>query len=227
MTQEAQSVKVLIESKIGDAEHKASFEMKEVSELERVIIIQNIFKAIGVENDISQMIEDYSKIGKAYHSFFNKVDPIEAPSTTIPVLKSTDAEEGSLAEQISAKLKEKHDKEVNIEPVHYSKKKLAEEYQKAITEDKSEDISEDIPEHYRTGILEENGKTRYQCRLACTCGASKTHYIEKHITQVHCKNCGKRHKTRWAKRGYLEKDRNNNYFIAGKFVGEDEAQGGI
>jgi hypothetical protein len=208
------AVKVSIESKVGEVEHKTNFELKEATELERVIMIQNIFKVMGVENDISSMIEDYSKIGKAYNSFFSKVDPIEAPSTEMTALKSTDAEEGSLASKLSEKLQEQN---VNAEAVSYSKYKLAEEYDKAMN-----DVVDSRPEHYRTGIKEENNVKKYQCRSVCTCGNQQTNYIIPTQAHINCKSCGKRHKTRWAKQGYLEKDSRNNFFIAGKFVGEEE-----
>lgn len=213
------AVKVSIETKVGEAEHKSSFELKDATELERVIIIQNIFKTMGVENDISQMIDDYAKIGKAYHSFFEKVDPIEAPSTELNALVDTDAEEGSLASKIAEKLQEKG---VKAETVKYSKSQLADEYDKALQP--ADEVKDSKPEHYITGIRKDADGDKYQCRTVCNCGKQQTNYIKKTERNVMCRDCGKQHKVRWAKKGYLEQDRNNNFFIAGKFVGEDESR---
>lgn len=207
---------VLIKSKEEDNEHEAQFQMSDTTELQKTIIIHNVFNVLGVANDLSQMVEDYVKIGKAYNSFFNDTSNIESEPLT------------EIQEQV-------HDGK-HFEQKHYSKTILAKEYDKVLSTKEvpkekevkeidnvlsKEEPEDDTPEHYKTGIMLGN-PNKYQCRYVCDCGNSRTIYIEKTKKQVHCSNCNKTFNVRWAKKGYLEQDSWKNFFIAGKYIGEDE-----
>lgn len=238
------ALKVKISNEVGEAKQSTEFEMKDATEIERVLIVQNIFKVMGVDTDMSKIIDEYARVGKAYKSFFDDIEPIEndpsQPNRILP-LKYTDkpVKKGSIAEKLGEKLKQ-------FEPTDqpkYSRHILSKEYDNAIKrqepdgsttligaaheEKKAETVESNIPNHYKTGMKEDTNGNKYQCRLICeggSCGKGQTIYIPKTESSVYCKECGKTHKTRWAKRGFLQQDSRNNYFIAGKFVGEDENQ---
>lgn len=236
-TDKVTALKVKILNEVGEAKQSTEFEMKEATEIERVLITQNIFAVMGIENNMSQMIDDYAKIGKAYQSFFSEVEPIEndpsQPKRILP-LRYTDKEfdKNSIAGKLEEKLK---DLEKMPKYSKYSRHTLSKEYDSAIkraetvteaTESTNTEIStSDAPAHYKTGIKEDPKGNKYQCRLICEstgCGKQQTVYILKEETSVYCKECGKTHKVRRAKAGYMAQDSRNNFFIAGKFIGADE-----
>lgn len=84
-------------------------------------------------------------------------------------------------------------------------------------------LKEEQPEHFKTGIVEDDGIKKYKCRLHCDCGNHQNVYIDKMSKTVICPNCDKPHQVRDAKEsGFPNRDAWGNYYIAGVFVGEDE-----
>lgn len=207
------AVKMSLEVREGDNVKKTELELDGTDELNRITIIHNVFEVFGVNKDILEITETYQKIGKAYKSFFDKVEPIEAPSEKLLPIKMTDDESSSeLAQKLSAELQEQSPKVEN----KYSKTALAEAYNEALTGEE--------PEYYKTGIKVDGKVSKYKTRVHCDCGDQFNRYIPKNTKFIRCNSCGKEHNVRWAKRGYLERDTKGNFFIAGKFVGEDEAE---
>jgi hypothetical protein len=207
------AIKMTLEVTEGELTKRTDLELHEADELQKIQIIHNVFEVFGVNKDLQDIAETYLKIGKAYKSFFEKVEPIEAPSEKLMPLKLTDDENPSeLAQQLQSKLQEQQPAIEN----KYSKGKLAEAYNTALNNEQ--------PEYYTTGIKVENGISKYKTRLHCDCGNQVNRYLPKNTKRVACRDCGREHNVRWAKKGYLERDKNGNFFIAGKFVGDDEAE---
>lgn len=77
-------VSLTVESR--DINHSLDIDMEgqEISEVERLTILSQVFKAVMVEKDLAEMIDDYIKIGQAYKEFFKEVDNIE-PSDREPL----------------------------------------------------------------------------------------------------------------------------------------------
>lgn len=226
------SVKVDIETTLGEVKHRSKFTLAESTELERLMVIQNIFQVMGVDNSLTDMIEDYRKVGEAYESFFREVDPIEQESTRILPLKTVNSGGNGkfnvFAEKLSEQLQQADKSTESVQP-KYSRYRMAKEYEKAMNSKKTAtsepEKKREEPAHYRTGIIENPNGNKYQLRLICLneqCNSRKTYYVTLGTTDVICKDCGKSHHVRQAKDDYMKPDANNNFFIAGKFVGEDE-----
>lgn len=161
-----------------DAKH-LDIETDNATELERLAILSNIFQMMGVQNDLSEMVDDFIKIGKAYKAFYSGIESIEPTDQESP--------------ELELKYPKKDEQEV------------------------------DEPDHYKSGIIEEEGKKKYKCRLHCSCGNHKNLYIENTSKNIDCPKCHKVHKVRNAKsEGFPIRDSWGNYFIAGQFIGEDE-----
>lgn len=54
------------------------------TQLETLSIIASVFQLMGVQDSLSEMVDDYIKIGKAYRQFYSQVDNIE-PSDKEPL----------------------------------------------------------------------------------------------------------------------------------------------
>src|SRR5690606_32330878 len=76
-----EEVFVKLHTKDNGVENELEFSMSNVTELQKVMIIHNMFEKMGVQNDLSKMVEDYTKIGQAFNSFYNKVDNEESKPT--------------------------------------------------------------------------------------------------------------------------------------------------
>lgn len=195
-------IEVHIRTKEKELEKETKFSMGDVNDFQKTLIIHNIFKAIGVDNDLSQMVEDYVKIGKAYHSFFKEVNPIEQESDLSVVHKLHNSnkgnKEGTIAERVGFYQKEeKADNTVSKENSH--------------------------PDFYETGIKEENGIKKYRVRVKCSCGREMNRYITPNEVQILCIDCGKFNQVRPAtKEGFPNRDSWGNFFIAGEFKRDDE-----
>src|SRR5690625_4562827 len=59
-------------------------ELNESTEIERLSIIASVFQLMGVQNSLSEIVDDYIKIGKAYKQFYSQIDNIE-PSDKEPL----------------------------------------------------------------------------------------------------------------------------------------------
>lgn len=110
----------------------------------------------------------------------------------------------------------------NIEPSDREPLELDLRYNEDIITNKLH-ASNDQPDYYKTGIIEEGGIKKYKCRMHCECGNNQNLYISKDSKKVECPKCGKVHQKRDAKKqGFPARDKWGNYFIAGNFIGEDE-----
>lgn len=202
------SVEVQIETNDGTNKNYAKFALDETTELERVVIVQGIFKIMGIDNQMSEMVDDYVKLGKAYNNFYSTVSNEE------PIETLTEANPISPIDTITT---------------HIEAESIIKQYvEAAITEaNKIDEIIPDSktenPDHYKTGIRESPSGNRYQCRMHCDqCKTNKTIYIKPNELRIYCKMCGKPHTVRSAKKEKMQQDAMNNFFIAGSFVGEDE-----
>lgn len=217
------NVEVFIKTTNGATKHETKFTLPEASELERIIILQNLFKVMGADGQLSDMIEDFSKLGKAYNSFFSTIQeatteaaPLEPQASSIP--KAEIVPENVQDEPIQ-------EPEPSKKPENNS---FAAAMQQAFQEPDAAAINaavEDtsIPKHYVTGIMETPQGNKYQCRLICVkCRLKKTHYISSNTSVIYCKQCNESHKVRNATSVKFKPDTMNNYFIAGDFVGQDE-----
>lgn len=176
---------------VGEVSMK--LDLQEVSELEKLVILNNVFKMMGVKDELSELVGDYIKIGKAYREFYSGIENVE-PSDKKPL-----------------DLKLRYPKKDEDEILTHVKKELDEHY------------PEPYPDYYKSGIIEEDGKKKYKCRLHCECGNNQNLYVETHRKNIDCPNCHKVHQVRNAKNeGFPKRDSWGNYFIAGKFVGEDD-----
>lgn len=79
---------------------------------------------------------------------------------------------------------------------------------------------DDEPEHWKTGIKEdEDGTKRYKCRYWCSCGDKGNHYIPIGTSTVYCRSCDEEMSVETAtfeedKDGIPERDDYGNFFIA-------------
>lgn len=66
-------------------EHKQlDIDLNNPTELEKISIMSNVFQLMGINNKLSEMIDDFIKIGNAYKKFYNNIDNIE-PSNREPM----------------------------------------------------------------------------------------------------------------------------------------------
>lgn len=236
------SVTVEIHTENEGVKQSAKFSMQNVSELERIVIIQGVFKAINVENDLKSMVDDYVKLGKAYQEFFNIVesDPLETVDSKTDKNKKIKKSKKklkdssvvgngivnrlitavSLTDEEGQTNKEKEDLKNLSEPIIVQTQLGTDE----ISNVKNTEINdESIPSFYKTGIKVTPSGNFYQCRLHCTrCKNKKTHYIRENDVTINCKFCGQVHGVRKATQEKLQPDMNNNFFVAGDFVAEHE-----
>lgn len=241
----AKKVKVFVESVDGDNRQTVEFALENATELEHIVAIQSVFKIMGVDASISDMLSDYVKIGKAYEEVTasqNTPDPIVSltPSTRILELKyNTDIQKRTVPrEQSTDILSDTYNKANDINSSNKSDSNNLSAMAMAFadaglsissnsnTQEQSDTVTEDAdkPAHFITGIKQTPSGDMYQCRLHCSaCNHRKTLYIRPSSRQVYCHSCNKSHQVRPAKKsGHLIKDSMNNFFIAGSFVGEDE-----
>lgn len=57
-----------------DENKQLDIELEDPSELERITIISKVFELLGVGNSLSEMVDDFVKIGEAYKKFYENVD---------------------------------------------------------------------------------------------------------------------------------------------------------
>lgn len=78
------NVTVFIETVEGETRQTTNISLEGATELECVMAMQSIFKVMGVETSIAEMLDDYIKIGQAYDEVIRArttPDPIEKTSS--------------------------------------------------------------------------------------------------------------------------------------------------
>lgn len=174
---------------------KAEIELAESdNQLNKLAIIHNVFNIFGVDTDIISMAETYKKIGEAYSSFFDNVDPIEtSPKITIPeatnVIKLSEMEK-----QYSDGLAD----------------------QELLSAYKS---TEDQPDFLITGIKQKDGTKLYRLRYVCTaCSNRGNHYVYENSKGTWCHRCNHKMFVYPAHpEGFPNRDSIGNFFRAGVF----------
>lgn len=181
-----------IKISIDDGKGKtAEISLSESDNLAKLVIIQNVFKLFGIENDLIDQVKTFDKAAQAYSQFFNETNPIEPEWT-----------------------------ESKVEPVDI-KQKLIESYEENKDElDATYKETKDQPEHIRTGIKIKDGKTLYQLRYACpACWNKGTHFVHLNSKSTWCHRCY--HEMRifvaHPSGDVNERDSFGNYFRSGEY----------
>lgn len=157
-------------------------------------ILQNVFNLFGIERDIMEQVREFEKIGKAYSSFFEKMNQQNKQE---PI---TEEKIGHSNEDI---------KEQMIEGLQQTDE-LKEVYE----------ATEDQPEWIRTGIKEDpDGRKRYRCRYHCyICNQKGTHYIFEASTEIKCHSCRMHMPVSPAHpEGFPKQDTHGNFYRAGEY----------
>ena len=207
-TNKSVTVKICIED--GNIKNSTEFAMDNVSELERIVILQSVFKSLNVESDLKSLVDDYVRLGKAYQGFFDMIES-EEPK---------DNPKGN-------KIKKKKKKEVTkpasddglINKLVRVTSLVDSDSPSSQTNEQSDDLHvvdknieppDDRPEHFKTGIKITPSGNFYQCRLHCTrCKYKKTFYIKPTDVTVYCKFCNQVHAVKQAKKEKLQNDLKN------------------
>lgn len=187
------NVKITIDDGKGK---KAEIEINEADTLNKLVVIDNVFKLFGIDTDILSMVEDYNKIGKMYSSFFNQVEPIE-----IDALEKIDKNKNEIKEQLHNSFEDayKNNKE-EIETTYLERN--------------------DAPEFVRTGIKEDkDGTKRYRLHYKCiACWNKGNHFIFVDSKKSWCHKCNHELIIYPAHpEGFPNIDTFQNYFRAGEF----------
>jgi hypothetical protein len=170
---------------------KANLEITEANDLNKLIIIQNVFNLFGVGTDVMEMTNDYRKFGAGYSKFFNQVDPIEPNKDN---LKTIDIEQ-----QLT-------------ESYENNKDELESTYK--------ETNDDNVPEYVRTGIKIKDETTKlYRCRYECyACYFKGSMYIYPNSKSIRCIKCSHILEVNSAHPdGFPNQDSFNNFFRAGDF----------
>lgn len=182
-----------VKIEINDGKGKsAKLEINESDQLSNLVIISKVFELFGINTDVFEMVDTYNKIGEAYSSFFNQVNPIEPPSKDELELKATDA------------------KNKLIEGLTLNKEELETAYK----------TTEDQPDYIRTGIkIREDGIKLYRCHYKCiACYNRGTHYIYEYSKYTYCHRCQHELLVYPAHpEGFPNRDTFGNFFRAGDF----------
>ena len=209
---------VMVEIRIEEGENVkyTKLQIEESNELDRLVIMQGIFKALSIDMNIKDVINDYIKFGEAYQTFYTSVKT-EEDEREVFVKKPTDTTEKEIVPIPN--------EEEWKQALQSMKSEIESESQQA--ESNAENLTshknDDVPDHYRTGIKETSTGKLYQVRLHCTqCLTRKTFFIPPTERKVYCRNCNTMYVTRPAKKEVLKPDSMNNFFIAGGITGEDE-----
>jgi len=180
-------VKISIEDDKGK---RAEIELSEADNLSKLVIIQNVFNLFGIDTDVLEMTNTFNRIGKAYSSFFNQVNPIEITKEEI--------------ENISNEIKQQMIKGLTLE-----KEELENTYKE----------TKDQPEYVRTGIKIRNDGTKlYRCRYQCiACWNRGTHYIHRESKRTWCHRCLHEMTVYPAHPDGVSQDTFGNFFRAGDY----------
>ena len=174
-----------------DKGKEAEIEIKETDELSKLVIIQNVFNLFGIERDIFEQVKEFEKIGRAYSSFFEKMNNTE---------------------QIAEETIVHNDKEI--------KEQMIEGLQQAEVLKEVYEAVDDQPEWVRTGIkVDEGGRKRFRCRYHCViCSYKGTHYIYEGSTEVKCHSCRMPMPVKAAHpEGFPNQDTHGNFYRAGDY----------
>ncbi|ALS22092.1 hypothetical protein [Paenibacillus naphthalenovorans] len=179
---------------INDGKGKeAEIEINEADSLSKLVIIDKVFRLFGIESDVFEMVDTYSKIGDAYSNFFNEVKPIEPQR-----IDKTEIEKNEIKEQLIKGLTE-------------NKEELESTYKE----------TNDQPDYLITGIKigQHDGKKRYKLRYECyACYFKGTHYVYESSKKTWCHKC--RHELTIYPahpEGFPNRDSFGNYFRAGEY----------
>lgn len=170
---------------------KAEIELNESDSLSKLIIVQNVFNLFGIDTDVVDMARTYNRIGKAYESFFNQVNPVEKSKEEIQ-LKS---------QEIQTQM---------IEGLTVHKDEIEETYKQ----------TKDQPEFVTTGIkVDPDGKKRYRLRYKCpACWNAGNHYVPENSKHTWCHRCQHEMIALPAHpKGFPNQDTFGNFFRAGDF----------
>ncbi|RXZ77929.1 hypothetical protein EBB07_28115 [Paenibacillaceae bacterium] len=179
----------------------SEIELSEADNLSKLVIIQNVFKLFGVDNNIMDTVNTFNNAGKAYKSFFEKVKPIEPIE---PVVKDNKI----IATDLKESLIKNHE---SLKNTYKSK--------------------DDSPDYYRTGIkVDSNSSPRYKLRYKCDkCHDNGIHYVYANSKFTWCHSCDhklivkpaipKYHRTVVKQEEINESYRDSlgNFFIAGNY----------
>lgn len=183
---------VKIELKDEKSGKRAEIHLRESNNLEKLIIIQNVFRLFGIDTDVIDMAKTYNEIGKAYEAFFKEVNPIEpTPSEKI------DSKKEIIKNQLIKGL--------------ITEREILDDTYKSV---------DDQPEYLRTGIkIKDDGTKLYQCFYKCyACLNKGKHFIYKDSETTYCHNCQHILKVNPAHpNGFPNRDTFGNFFRAGDF----------
>ena len=182
------SVKINIKDDKGK---EAEIEIKETDELSKLVIIQNVFNLFGIERDIFEQVKEFEKIGKAYSSFFEKMNQTEQETEEKIVHKDKEIKEQLIA--------------------GYEDTEEIKEVYEAV---------DDTPVWMRTGIKEDpDGRKRYRCRYHCViCYYKGTHYIYEGSSEIKCHSCRMAMPVKPAHHeGFPKQDTRGNFYRAGEY----------
>ncbi|GAA4878944.1 hypothetical protein GCM10023310_68800 [Paenibacillus vulneris] len=184
-------VKISIED---DSGKKAELEISEADNLNKLVIIQNVFNLFGIDTDVLDMVSTFNKAGKAYSTFFNEVKPIEDLE-----LKKDQINKNEIKEKLIKGFTENKEE---LESTYLNKNDT------------------NVPEYVRTGIkIKDDGTELYRLRYECNaCFYKTSFYIYPNTKSVRCMKCQHSLEVKSAHpKGFPHQDNFGNFFIAGDF----------
>jgi hypothetical protein len=182
------NVKITIDDGKGK---KAELELNEDEQLPKLVIIQNVFKLFGIDNDLLDQIKTFDNASKAYSSFFSETIPVEP-------------------EWIKEKATDTDIRQKLIESYEQNRIELQNTYKE--TKDQQ-------PEFVRTGIkINNDGTKRYKLYYICSkCDHTGNHYIYDFSKHTWCHSCKFEMLVYPATPDYLTRDTKGNFFRAGEY----------
>ncbi|OPH61906.1 hypothetical protein BC351_01300 [Paenibacillus ferrarius] len=183
------NVKISIDDGKGK---KAEIEISEADNLSKLVIIDKVFRLFGIDSDVFEMVDTYSKIGDAYSSFFNDVQPIEHE-----VIHKTDIDKNEIREQL-------------IQGLTEDKIELENTYKTV----------DDQPDFVRTGIkIRDDGTKLYRLHYKChACWNKGNHWVYEGSIRTWCHRCQHELPVSPANPiGHLTQDTFGNFYVAGDF----------
>jgi DNA-directed RNA polymerase subunit RPC12/RpoP len=184
------NVKITIDDGKGK---KAEVNLSETDNLSKLVIIQNVFNLFDIKNDVLEMVQEYNRIGKAYSSFFNKIETDEIQSSN----EETEIKNDEIRQQM-------------IHGLTLDKEELESTYKS----------TEDQPDFVTTGIkIRPDGTKLYRLHYKCNaCWNTGTHYVFENSATTWCHKC--QHKLfvyPATSEPFPARDTFGNFFRAGDF----------
>lgn len=169
---------------------KAELEIKEADQIQKIMIIQNVFDLFGIDTDVIEMARVYNQVGQAYKSFFDPIEPIQVESIEVP-----------------------------SEPRNDIREQLIDGYQTDEPQTDDVPTYQAADEQKFTNIKVVDGKAKYRLHYSCpACFNKGGHFIYEKSNDVFCHKCG--HSMPVVSShpdGFPNVDGFGNYFVAGKF----------